>query len=107
MSGLIALSQFSIRRDLRFPGRIGGLVGRSLFYFERIMSERKRIDRKNLITSLDALFFETQGQGEASGEIEARGTPTLGGTLFLALLVLGNWALLALGLAGSPLLWGA
>ena len=45
MTGLIALSQFSIRSDLRLPGRIGGLIGQSLFYFEKIMGERRRIER--------------------------------------------------------------
>ena len=56
------LSQFFIRSDLRLPGRIGGLIGRSLFYFEKIMGERRRIERKD-IGSIDTLLLEIHAAG--------------------------------------------
>jgi heptaprenyl diphosphate synthase len=61
MVGLIALSRFSIRADLRFPGRLGGLLGASLMYFERIMGQRRSIDRRDIIGSIDAMLLSIHG----------------------------------------------
>jgi hypothetical protein len=63
--GMIAASQFSIREDLRLPGRFGGLLGRSLLYFQRIMAERRRIDRHNIIDSIDVVLMDVHGSGAA------------------------------------------
>jgi hypothetical protein len=61
--GMIAASQFSIRQDLRLPGRFGGLLGRSLLYFQRIMAERRRIDRRDIVGSIDAILLDVHGTG--------------------------------------------
>lgn len=106
MTGLIALSQFSIRSDLRIPGRIGGILGRSLFYFERIMSERRKVDRRDIIGSIDALLLEVH-RAPARGETRAASTSrsTARGVLVLSVLVALNWGALALTLL-HPRLFG-
>ena len=89
MSGLIALSQFSIRSDLRLPGRLGGLIGRSLYYFERIMGERRRIDRKDIIGSIDTLLLDVQDEAASGGAgTRARVRATPGGIVLVAVVVL-------------------
>ncbi len=104
MTGLIALSQFSIRSDLRIPGRIGGLLGRSLFYFDRIMGQRRKVERRDIIGSIDALLLEVHrtpvaddgAGGEAAtgrGASWRKSTPQ--GLAFLAAIVLVNWGALA------------
>jgi hypothetical protein len=104
MTGLIALSQFSIRSDLRIPGRIGGLLGRSLFYFERIMGQRRKLERRDIIGSIDALLLEVhqaptadeQAPLGAAEPLEASGRrSTPRGFAFLAAVVLVNWGALA------------
>jgi hypothetical protein len=93
--GMIAISQFSLRADLRIPGRVGGLIGKSLLYFERIMSKRARIDRKDIIGSIDRLLLEVQGEGadQTGGGGPARATSRAGG-LVLGALVAVNWGVL-------------
>jgi heptaprenyl diphosphate synthase len=96
MAGLIALSQFSIRGDLRFPGRLGGLIGRSLFYFEKIMGERKKIDRKDVIASIDEMLLQIQAAGApvpSAGPTKRRSSWQ--GMAALALIVCVNWGALA------------
>ena len=107
MSGLIALSQFSIRSDLRLPGRLGGLIGRSLFYFEKIMGERRRIDRHDIIGSLDRLLLELQGSAGPGTRVKTeRSTLTWGGIWALAAIVCVNWGALVLTLVHPRLFWG-
>ncbi|OHD73102.1 MAG: hypothetical protein A2177_13125, partial [Spirochaetes bacterium RBG_13_68_11] len=56
--GMIAASQFSIRPDLRIAGRLGGLLARSLLYFQLIMAERRRIDRRDILGSIDTVMLD-------------------------------------------------
>lgn len=107
MSGLIALSQFSIRSDLHLPGRIGGLIGRSLFYFEKIMGERRRIDRKDIIGSIDTLLIEVQAAGAAEVDADrqrARSSPM--GMAVLFLIVAVNWGAYVFTVVHPRPFWG-
>jgi hypothetical protein len=107
MIGLIVLSQFSIRSDLRLPGWIGGLIGRSFFYFELIMSKRRRIDRKDIIASFDRILIEVQAEGrhrEAGMQDPRRST--FKGILLVGAVVCVNWAALAFTLAHPRPFWG-
>jgi len=107
MTGLIALSQFSIRSDLRLPGRLGGLIGRSLFYFEKIMGERRRIDRRDIIGSIDRLLLEVQGPAAPGTQAKAEGsTSTWSGVLALAVIVCVNWGALVVTLVHPRPFWG-
>jgi hypothetical protein len=107
MAGLIALSQFSIRGNLKLPGRLGGLLGRSLFYFEKIMGERRRIDRKDVLGSIDRLLLEIQAAGAPQEDVAAgqdRFSPPA--AVALAVIVLLNWGALAMTLVHPRFFWG-
>jgi len=115
MTGLVFLSRFSIRPNLRLPGRIGGLIGRSLFYFEAIMGQRRRIDRKDIIGSIDALLLSVTetGAAEGAGKPLADRAPTGEGTggrgkavAGLIAIVLLNWAVYAATLVHPRPFWG-
>ena len=104
--GMIAISQFCLREDLRIPGRVGGLVGRSLFYFHRIMGMRARIDRKDVIGSIDTLLFEAQAAGAAAVPPQelAERTTAPGAIALLAILAV-NWAALVYTLVRPHPFW--
>jgi hypothetical protein len=105
--GMIAASQFSIRPDLRLPGRFGGLLARSLLYFQRIMAERRRIDRRDPIGSIDAVLLEVHGAGSAGRGDASRIQTTAAGVFVLAGVVCLTWAPLAATLLlGGPPFWG-
>jgi len=107
MAGLIALSQFSIRSGLHLPGRLGGLIGRSLYYFEKIMSQRRRIDRKDVIGSIDALLLEIHAAGAEDRSRKAeRSRSTVPGVAFLGALVAVAWAAWVLTLVHPRPFWG-
>ena len=107
MSGLIALSQFSIRADLHLPGRIGGLIGRYLFYFEKIMGERRRIDRRDIIGSIDTLLIEVQAAGALeAGAGRLRVRSSVAGLAVLLLIVAVNWGAYVFTLIHPKPFWG-
>lgn len=106
MIGLIALSQFSIRANLRLPGRLGGLIGTSLLYFERIMGEKRTIDRKDVVGSIDAILLSVHADppvGE-SGVSLARTSPW--GAMALAIVMLGSWGIFGWTLLHPHPFWG-
>ncbi len=105
--GLIAASQFSIRPDLRLPGRFGGLLARSLMYFQRIMAERRRIDRRDVIGSIDAILLDVHGSGAAPQD-DVRAVPAkASGVIVLAVIVGLTWVPLAATMvAGRAPFWG-
>ena len=106
MAGLIALSQFSIRSELRLPGRLGGLIGSSFFYFEKIMGERRRIDRRDIIGSIDRLLLELQNSAAPGTQPPVeRSTSTPGGVLALAVIVCVNWGALVFTLVHPHPFW--
>jgi heptaprenyl diphosphate synthase len=106
MVGLIALSLFSIRSDLRLPGRFGGLLGRSLLYFERIMGERRAIDRRDLIGSIDAVLLSVHQAPLTPNPSAARvRTSAVAGGL-LVLIVIASWGALAWTLVHPRPFWG-
>jgi hypothetical protein len=107
MIGLIALSQFSLRSDLRLPGRMGGLLGRSFYYFESIMGQRREMDRKDIIGSVDRILIEVQAAGgSVSRDPRAPVRSTLKGILALAVVVCVNWAPLVYTLVHPRPFWG-
>jgi len=64
LMGLIMLSRFSIRRDLKFPGAFGELIGESFRFFTIIMESKKRISRKNLIGDIDQLMIDLSAKDD-------------------------------------------
>jgi heptaprenyl diphosphate synthase len=106
--GMIALSQFSIRPDLRLPGTIGGLIGRTLFYFERIMAEGRRIRRSSVLNDIDQVLLSIHADPNVRPDGNAGASPrasTPAGVAILALLVAVNWAALACTILRPGLLW--
>lgn len=104
--GMIAISQFSLREDLRIPGRVGGLVGRSLYYFQRIVGMRARVDRKDIVGSIDALLEKAQadaGSPSAGRGLATRTTPA--GALALAAIAAVPWAALVYTLVRPRPFW--
>ncbi|TVR31318.1 MAG: hypothetical protein EA404_10305 [Spirochaetaceae bacterium] len=93
--GLVFISLFSIRPDLRLPGKLGGLVARVFFYFERIIEGKKRIEARRLIGSIDDVLTELYVPGQQKSEAVVQQVPTtvLGYALMGTLIGL-NWLLL-------------
>ena len=106
MVGLIALSQFSIRANLRLPGRVGGLIGTSLLYFERIMSEKRTVDRKDVVGSIDAILLSVHTDPPTGDRGSVLARTSREGALVLALVALGSWALLGWTFLHPHPLWG-
>jgi len=76
LGGLIMLSRFTIRRDLKFPGPLGELISDSFRIFALIMDNKQRITRKNFIADIDALMIELSGNNaEPEVIIESRTKP--------------------------------
>jgi len=74
--GLIFLSRFFIRTTVQFPGKIGRLLSRTFYYFEKITELWKEIEKKPLFARLDELLFALSphpGDSEHE-EISASGT---------------------------------
>jgi hypothetical protein len=108
MTGLIVLSQFSIRPSLRLPGRVGGLIGRSLYYFEAIMGERRRIDRRDIIGSIDALLLSIRDTSRPVAETPGapHGLTNVRGGVAMLLIVASNWIIFVLTLLYPRPFWG-
>ncbi len=107
MIGLVALSQFSIRADLRFPGKVGGLLGASLQYFERIMGQRRSIDRRDIIGSIDRVLLSVHSAQPGERD-PAAGRPrtTIAAAALLASVVLASWGALAWTFVHPRPFWG-
>lgn len=94
--GLVFISLFSIRPDLKLPGRLGGLIGRVFYYFEHIIEGKRRIEARRLIGSIDdvleSLFLPGTQATAGTGQSTTR-TDRIG-ALFLCALVSVHWALL-------------
>ncbi len=56
--GMVFLSLAAVRPELELPGRFGGLLARTFYYFEAILDGKARLSRKDFFTSLDALLME-------------------------------------------------
>lgn len=96
--GLVYLSLFAVRTGLPFPGRIGGLLARVVYYFERLLESDKTMDRRDLVGSLDRYLRSVcpplaMGGTEAPspGRVESRKTAP-GGWPLLGVLLLLPWA---------------
>jgi heptaprenyl diphosphate synthase len=94
--GLVFISLFSIRPDLRLPGRLGGLLVRLFYYFERIVeTKRQKLEARRIIGSiddiLDALYQPGRPQEPPAGTVTST---SVYGAAFMAIAVGGNWALL-------------
>lgn len=58
LAGMVFLSVAAVRPELKFPGALGGLLGRTFYYFDSLFEGRRRLTRKNFFASLDKLLKE-------------------------------------------------
>jgi hypothetical protein len=95
LCGLVFLSLFSVTPDLKLPGKLGGLLARTFYYFEEILNGRKRISPRDFIGSLDLVLLELfppEGMDDPPQRevIEFRGS-RLVSTLYVLLLFISVW----------------
>jgi heptaprenyl diphosphate synthase len=94
LEGLIMLSRFAIRRDLRLPGPLGELTGESFRILAHIQERRSAVSAKNFAAGIDALLIELSETedfpADASGEPRRRGSTALGRVLLAAAVIL-SW----------------
>ncbi|MDR1625649.1 MAG: Gx transporter family protein [Spirochaetia bacterium] len=98
--GLVYLSRLTVRPQLRFPGRAGGIFSAMLSDFERITGCGVKIQRKDFWGGLDRLFAAVYGNGGEAARAAAPPSPGAGKgfspyalwTAFAA----ANWAVYAL-----------
>jgi heptaprenyl diphosphate synthase len=63
--GLVYLSRFSVRPDLRLPGAVGRYVARTLFYLNRLLELRRTLSFSRLTDSLDGVLEKLWTQSPA------------------------------------------
>jgi hypothetical protein len=102
--GLVFISLFTVRPDLRLPGTFGGILARVFYYFERVLDTRRRVSAANLVESVDAILMELYPPDDAASdapdapeeadtaETAVRSRTDLAGALLMGALVVVNWA---------------
>ena len=84
--GLVFISLFAVRPDLRLPGTFGGILARLFYYFERVLDTRRRVSASHLVESVDGILMELyppagpQAPGEAAAAPAAAGETSDGET---------------------------
>jgi heptaprenyl diphosphate synthase len=68
--GLVFISLFAVRPDLKLPGRFGGLVARLFFYFERVLEGRKKIRLRSFVASVDGVLMAALGEEGGSADAD-------------------------------------
>jgi heptaprenyl diphosphate synthase len=93
LEGLIMLSRFTIRHDLKIPGLFGELIGESFRIFAVIMNQKLHFTRKNLIGDIDRLMLDLSADtAEASKSVFVPASSTKpAGFVILALVVILSW----------------
>jgi len=97
--GLVFISLFAVRPDLRLPGRFGGLIARLFFYFEHLLEGRKQIRLKRFVDSVDELLMDLPRSTTSSATCD--GSPssthtTYRGYLFVSILAISSVAAVVL-----------
>ncbi len=98
--GMVFLSVAAVRPELELPGRFGGLLGRTFYYFDSILEGKKRLSRKNFFTSLDELLrerfnpeWEKLGGGESGEKLILKTERTFQGWILCTAAILIPWGL--------------
>jgi len=58
LCGLIFISLFSVSGKLTLPGKLGGLLARTFYFFEEILEGKGRIRARDFIGSLDQVLLQ-------------------------------------------------
>lgn len=95
--GLVFISLFSIRPELELPGRLGGIIGKTFLYFQRILEQKRRVEAKRLVGSIDEVLLELYQPGTAVAPPEQEKVDTtVAGALAAGAFAALNWAALLL-----------
>lgn len=72
--GMVFLSVAAVRPELELPGRFGGLLGRTFYYFEKVIGLKGKLSRRDVIGSLDQLLLKcfAPNQADFSSEREEK-----------------------------------
>jgi heptaprenyl diphosphate synthase len=93
--GLVFISLFSIRPELQLPGRLGGIIGKTFLYFQRILEQKRRVEAKRLVGSVDEILLELYQPGTAVAPPKQAPVRTAAvGVLAAGLFAAVNWAAL-------------
>ena len=95
--GLVFISLFAVRPDLRLPGTFGGTLARLFYYFERVLDTRRRVSASQLVESVDRILMDLYPPGAGAPVAEpgqqghAKTDPI--GAIVLVSIVAASWAL--------------
>ena len=108
LEALIMLSRLTIHPDLRLPGLFGELIGESFRVYGLLINQKHRVARKTLITDIDRLLFELNGDVPAVPQSDAEMATNAGvdkppetkpaGYVILGFVVILSWVTLVWGL---------
>lgn len=92
--GLVFISLSSVKAGLQFPGKLGGMLARTLFYFEEIMRSRQSLKPGQIIPRLDQAMMDLdQAEERQNPEIDASRKSTVLLGILLNGLFYGLWVL--------------
>lgn len=87
--GLVFISLFSVTPGLKFPGTLGGLLGRTLLYYQEILTGRDRLKSGKVIQGLDSIMEDLQAPLIEEGSLQRTGGIAVAITILLWLLFYG------------------
>ncbi len=90
---LIYISQFTVRRNMKLPGKLGILLGSAFNYVNELMLSKNKIVIKEAFKSIDKLLLETYKKDNVDLNINHCRTTILG-VIIISLLVTINVGLL-------------
>ncbi len=102
--GMVFISLVAVRADLRLPGRIGSLVGKTFWSFEQIMEHRGELDPRHVFVTGDALLLRLyddlrrmdERHGDTAEQKGTAGRTTALGHVVVWLIVITQWLALLL-----------
>jgi hypothetical protein len=104
LASLLYVSRFCVRPTVRLPGVLGRYVAETFSYLNKLVAGGKRLNRHNLVQSLDAHFeriFKGGRSGHNASEVdEVRKVNTPVGVLLLVLLLITNWGAVFFSFSG-------
>ncbi len=79
--GIVFLSIAAIRPELEIPGQLGGILGRTFYYFDLITEGRNQISLKDFFSSLDRVLLNTFhfGEHDSISDVQERKNNTFKG----------------------------
>lgn len=104
--GMVFISLASVRADLRIPGTLGAVVGKTFWSFEQIMERRSTIEIRSIGAGVDRLLMDlTEDLGRIDERSDVEDTQARKGTakrsspagvILVSAIVGVQWALLFL-----------